>query len=75
MRTRLNTKMIEANRYTPIGSEWGDGDIPRPIRLEWEAWLQVHNFAADIGVLGRDEGLHNLLDERLAFFEEESWRE
>jgi len=74
MRHILNREMILSNQFTSIGSEVEHGNIPEEVHLEWEAWLQVHNFAADIGVLGRDEELHEILDSRLAWFEQGEWK-
>ncbi len=64
MRTTLNRELIEANREAPRG------EIKAQRDLHWEAYLQLHCRAQDMGILGRDSELHDLLDERLAAFEE-----
>ena len=58
-----NAEVIERNRQTHRGR------IGKVDDLEWEAYLQAHNFAEEIGLLAHDEGLHSYLDAKLAVLE------
>lgn len=64
MRKTLNGKVIEAGRECPRGVLLLDVD------RRWEAYLQLHCRAQDMGVLGQDSELHALIDKRLGFFEQ-----
>lgn len=64
MRKTLNRKLIEEGREAPCG------EIERQRDLHWEAYLQLHCRAQDMGILERDSELHDVLDARLAHFEE-----
>jgi len=65
MRTTLNRKAIEEGRRCPVVKA-----LPKADDLRWEAYLQVHRLAEDLGILGSDDGLHTLLNDRLAEYEE-----
>lgn len=60
----MNAKEIERNRQTCRGS------IAKEDDLQWEGYLQIHNRAEALGLLAYDDGLHNYLNAKLAFFEE-----
>ena len=64
MRTTLNRKLIDQGRLAPVVKA-----LPRSQELEWEGYLQLHDFAERLGVLGRDDGLHYLLNDRLRDYE------
>ena len=64
MRRTLNRGLIEEGRISPVVKA-----LPRTQELEWEAYLQVHDFAERLGLTGRDEMLHDLLDDRLRDYE------
>jgi len=68
MRKTLNKAMVSRDR-----DDVDQGGLPDSIFLEWSAYRQLHNHAADLGLLGRDAPLHDALDERLAHFEECAW--
>jgi hypothetical protein len=57
-------KNIEANRMTKQGL------IEKQDDLEWEAYLQLHNLAEELGLLEHDKELIAYLNKKLAHFEE-----
>ena len=68
MRKTLNKALVTRNR-----DDVDQGSIPDNIFLEWSAYRQLHDMAVDLGLAGRDDPLHDFLDERLTYFEECAW--
>ena len=59
----LKRRTIEAGRLIPRGG------IDRRDDLEWEAYLQAHDYAEGLGLLAHDQELHEHLNAHLAIFE------